>query len=813
MIDRTIRWLVSHPWLGMVIILGATFGAVYWGVGIEIRADMEDLFPDNAPSVLRAERIRKVFGSRSELQVLVGGADQETNRAAAKEVADALESYEFIQSVDFFRDIDFFRDNGLLFLPLEDVQKLHDDVVEAIQEQVRETLELDAFDLDEDEEDAPEGGVAEGADGDKKSRIPNEAEIRDKYQTSDLTEYYESPDGGVIAVKAYPKFKPADATQTKAMNDRLRADIETIKKRYPGKPLEVILEGDYSQLTAAVSTIKSDLNTTTTIALTGIALIVIFYFRRLRAVLLVLVPLIIGMGWTLFAARATIGYLNIITALIFAILLGLGIDFVVHAASRMDEEFRSGKPLELAIPVALKRLGRAMIAAALTTMATFAALGVLDFKGFSQFGIIAAMGVACCLAAVYVTMPPLAIAMNKIWKRRQPKLAADGGALPPKPRGDMPRKVAWGLIAVFGGLGIAGGVLAPGVAFETDTSKLRPPSKSRKTSALKTKYRREAETRTSSPAYVLTDDMAKTEKLHRHLKKLVDEKAPHLKDVVSIFSFVPDEQLEKITIVKEIKRRVDAKYDSFDGQAKEDADELARYLSPAKFAVDDLPKWVLAKFTDAEGGLGRIVALYLTGHKSNAKHINELQRLYQEIEVGDDTFYSTANYYILGDAFSMVKQEGPKAIGLACLVVILLLSLDFRNAKDVALVFLPLVVGFSILMGILSLAGFELNIYNMIVLPIIFGIGVDTAIHVVHRLKEGSSVREVLRTTGMAAATSSLTTAMGFFSLVFVSIEGMQSIGWIAVIGIACSFLATVLMTCALVSVGWRPSTPKHAAP
>ena len=81
----------------------------------------------------------------------------------------------------------------------------------------------------------------------------------------------------------------------------------------------------------------------------------------------------------------TIGYVNLITAFIFAILLGLGIDFGIHFFARYKEEYGLGKsPLEAMVATHVQ-CGAASIPAAVTTASAFAALSIADFRGFSQF--------------------------------------------------------------------------------------------------------------------------------------------------------------------------------------------------------------------------------------------------------------------------------------------------------------------------------------------------------------------------------------------------------------------------------------------
>ena len=810
--------LLLRPRTVLALALVATGALSWWGLGIPIRTDMEDLFPEGTPHVERARKAREIVGSRTELRILVGSPDREQNRAFAADLAESLAGHDdLVGDVEFRRDISFFEKNALLFLPAEDLQELDRRVTEAIQAAVRQELELDDFDdLDglDDLDDLDDGAGASRAeaaadtrseepDGEPESRLPTEAELRRRYGGWDLGEYYETPDGGALAVLVYPTFKPMDTGATRRLMTIVAAEVEAVRGRHPDIRVDVAYEGDYSGVTATVDQISHDLAVSSSFAIAVITLVLGLYFRRVGAVLLVLLPLAVGLGWMMFTARAAIGYLNMITAFIAAILMGLGIDFAVHAGSRVAEERAAGQPAALAIPAAFGHLGRALGAAAVTTMATFASLTVFDFRGFSQFGFLAAIGVASCLAAVYVVMPPLLLVTRR--RRAAPPAPAPPAVTAGRTYGPSPA-VAWATLLVLAVLVAASIVALPRVTFEADTRKLRMKS-SHEASELQRKYRTEAAgKRTSSPALVVTEDLEATRRVHRQMARLA-RTSRVLADVASIYSFVPEEQAAKLALVREVKRKLDNKYGALEGQTKADADTLLRYLEPEPFDTGDLPEWVRERFTDTQGHFGRYVLLYVRGVKSRADEVLRIQDVIGQIEVdgpdGPHTYYATASWFIIADAFVMVREEGPVAVALACLVVLLLLILDLRRAADVALAFVPLLVGFVVLLGALGWAGIPLNIFNIVVLPTVFGIGVDTAIHLVHRLREpGSTLWGVLRTTGAAAGISALTTVVGFLSLVFVANEGLRSIGWVAVIGITATYLASVAMIAALVALG-----------
>lgn len=799
-IGRLARALARKPGRSLGALVLVTAVAAAWGSGIPIRSDMEALFPDDTPNVVRAREARETLGSRSQLQVILGGTDAETNRALGAAIASRLEGLdELIGAVEFRRDISFFETNALLFLPPEDLADLERRVATAIAEAVADDLGLGDDDWeDEPEEVAPD--AAEGQPGEATSSLPTEAELKERYGGQDLSEYFANPEGTVLAVKAYPLFKPANTGRTKALIAATEAAIAEARAEVGAAGLagaaavEVVLVGDYTNVSATIDQITVDLARSSGAALFLIVFILAVWFRRVAAVALVMLPLLAGVAWTVCFARVAIGNLNLITAFIFSILIGLGIDFAVHAASRVEEERRLGHPLPEALPRALSRLGRAMIGAAFTTMATFLALTVFDFRGFSQFGWIAAGGVAMCLLAVYLWLPPLAMVLDRVGKRAPaaPVQAGPGQADPPPRASVAPavaRRWAWVVVLVATGFVSLGAATMPELEFDGDNRKMRMKM-SRKGSELARRYFNEAESRTSSPGLIITAGLEETEQVFRHLQRLTPISAV-LRDVVSIYTFVPDGQAAKLETIAEIRRKVKNKHGVLEGQAKVDADRLLEFLEPRAFDVGDLPDWVKAKFTDTSGRLGRYVLLYPNGVKSRSEDVLKIQDAIGRIEVGGKTYYTTASWMIAGDAFRTVRDEGPLAVGLAALVVFLLLFVDLRRYADVLTAFLALVAGVVTFLGILATAGIQLNMFNVVVLPTIFGIGVDTAIHLMHRLREGDSVGTTLRTTGAAAAVSAATTAVGFGSLLLVNNEGLRSIGWVAVIGIGCTYAAT----------------------
>jgi predicted RND superfamily exporter protein len=116
---------------------------------------------------------------------------------------------------------------------------------------------------------------------------------------------------------------------------------------------------------------------------------------------------------------------------------------------------------------------------------------------------------------------------------------------------------------------------------------------------------------------------------------------------------------------------------------------------------------------------------------------------------------------------------------------------------------LPVVSGVALMLATLLLVKHQLNFVNVLIFPIIVGIGIDYGIHVVHRHLDGASVRNIITETGRAFVLTSLTTMVGFGSLMISRYKGLVSLGFVSILGILfCLYFSLVALPALLVLVG-----------
>jgi predicted RND superfamily exporter protein len=127
------------------------------------------------------------------------------------------------------------------------------------------------------------------------------------------------------------------------------------------------------------------------------------------------------------------------------------------------------------------------------------------------------------------------------------------------------------------------------------------------------------------------------------------------------------------------------------------------------------------------------------------------------------------------------------------------------------LAMIPPVAGGLMMFGMLGLCGLDLNPANLIVLPLILGIGVDDGVHVVHDFRQQTGRYRISSSTMNAIVLTSLTSMIGFGSMMVAAHRGLSSVGLVLVIGVgSCLFVSLVTLPAILTFVANR-SAPDAA--
>jgi predicted exporter len=149
----------------------------------------------------------------------------------------------------------------------------------------------------------------------------------------------------------------------------------------------------------------------------------------------------------------------------------------------------------------------------------------------------------------------------------------------------------------------------------------------------------------------------------------------------------------------------------------------------------------------------------------------------------------------------IVWDDAIKATILGIVAVFILMWSDLGGPLRALLALLPLFVGMVWMLGAMALLGQRLNFFNIFVLTMIVGIGVDYGVHLLHRWYESGGDSEALAETAKAIAVAALTTMVGFGSLVVSHYPGLRSVGAAAILGALSTAILGITLLPALLSM------------
>ena len=158
--------------------------------------------------------------------------------------------------------------------------------------------------------------------------------------------------------------------------------------------------------------------TMTFLCLGAVFVVLLLIYRRIVRTLFVILPTGLVIGWLSLVMYVSGMGLNPVTAILGILIVGVNTEFMVLLSSRYEEEKKNGELPHNAMVIAAAKMGRAIIATGVTTLAGFGVLIASKFVMISDFGIVTAVGVFLCLLSTIVVMPPLMVWWDE-WRARR----------------------------------------------------------------------------------------------------------------------------------------------------------------------------------------------------------------------------------------------------------------------------------------------------------------------------------------------------------------------------------------------------------
>jgi predicted RND superfamily exporter protein len=785
--DRLARSQAAHPWRYVAAAVLATAASVAVASGLTFDSSYEALLPAEAPEVVNADEVREATGGTRQLVLAIGGDDPQTRLEFGRRLEVELRGMDRVRCVDLEFPVDFFEDRGLWLMDLDTLDRLIPALEEAVHVAKVQANPL-ALHLDEkaekEELEAAWQKVDDVIDKDERE-VPFEGVL-------------ESDDGKYTFLLVVPSIKFSNVAAGGELLDEIRAKIDALDPEAAG--VEVRFAGNLKVIEEQHHTMRRDLRNASILALLCGVLLVAGFTRRPLAPLIVGCSLVAGVVWTFAFARIAIGHVNIITGFLVAVLIGLGIDFGIHLYVRYRQErARIGEAGPEAVIAAVNGTLPPALTSALTTAGTFLSFSIADFRGFSEFGLIAGVGVLLTLASSFLILPPIVILLDRLFRR----LRSGTGPRPQKTLRFAIRAPAAGVFAVaFLALAGFGAASLTDIPFRNNFKLLRGASEATEFF----EYVDENLGAGFNPAVILTrsvDDARRTAVIiDETINDRQGDERSRIGKSVSISDFLPRHVGEYRKRVERLRQiLLDPKLDDAAAKEGDRADQLRdarRMVQTDPWKLADLPPQIHRRFISLEGDEYLVFVWPRQRNDADYQAVaweSELDALAQRLDAAGIAHRMADETLIMAWIHRMIREDGVPLLAVAGIVVLFFLALDFRDPRRVALVFFPLATGMLAFAGAIRALGMELNMFNMVVLPSVVGIGIDNAVHIFHRYDaEGrGSVPLVIRNTGAAALLASLTTGVGFGSALISHHVGLGTLGLLAVVGIGVTFVADVL--------------------
>lgn len=571
-------------------------------------------------------------------------------------------------------------------------------------------------------------------------------------------------------------------------------------------------------------------------------------YRSPKLVIATVVTLSIGLVFSLYFATVAIGHLNLISIGFAVLFIGMGDAYSSHFCLRYRELLDRGMTQRESLLETLSSTGSALILCTFTaSMGLFAFLPT-NYVGVSELGIIAGVSMFIALGTTFTVLP----ALLKVMPLRRPKKPHHGESrYLTRLMGNWPLTYAKQVRWITYGSAVGALLLLQGLQVDFSPINLRDPN----SESVKTfKYLLQSED--TSPMTLAS--LAKSPDEVR-AKQQRFEQLGTVKKVTSLLDFVPADQPQKLALIEDMGLILGGQLDRFpariDGKPtlagvkallaaaeeglrkdRKDADRATleafrdriQQLDQRLAGLDEAGQLALLQQVQASllGALPQTIARLRDNLNAEAITMNSLPPDVRERWLSSDGWYRMQIFpkkdgndldalrefiteaqtvdadvtdlpvtYL--ESMNEVVRAFVQAFSIALITIAVILLLVLRNLRDTLLVLLPLLLAGLFTAAATVLLHVPFNFANIIALPLLFGLGVDSGVHMAHRLhylheQNDASLFSTSEAKGVFYGT--LTTVFSFSSLAFTPHAGTASMGELLAIGLLFTLICALVV-------------------
>jgi len=853
--ERMVTWPIVRivglsarlPWLIIALVLALAVGsAVYAKRHFAIKTDVNELISHDVPWAKNATDYMKNFPQWGII-VVVDAPTPEATEQATDKLAQALKARpEQFRAVSQPGGGEFFARNGLLFLPRDDVAKATEGITRADPligtlaadpslRGVLDTLWLGLagvqrgdLKLDDMARVMNTGAdtAQEAIDG-RPASFSWRGLARGKVEPNELRRFLL-----VAPVLDFTALQPGHAATEAIAN--IASDLK-LDRDYQA---QVRLTGRIPMEDDEFGTIKHNAELNAALTLLAVLIILWLALRSFRIIFACAVSLFAGLAISAAAGLAVVGAFNVISVAFFVLFVGLGVDFGIQFSVRYRAERHDHPELGAALRSAARKSGAPLALAAVATAVGFASFLPTAYRGLSELGQIAGMGMLIAFATSITLLPALLAVLNP--------------PAEPHPMGfawlaPVDRFLERHRIAVVAGTAAVVLLASPllfHLPFDFNPLHLR----SEKVPSVATYLELAKDPRAGASAIdILEPNLATADATAQRLAAL-----PQVAQATTLTNLVPTDQDEKLKLIRAAAGEIDASLNpekieppptdadlvesltSAAGQLTKIAGDMpgpgadaarrlggllsrlsqgdegtrARFAAalsePLKFSLDQLrgelkPEPVTVANIPPElrdewltrDGRARIQVLP-KGDPNNTETLRSFVTSVTAVEPN-----ATGSAVLLYEAGNTVVHAFFQSGVFALAAIALLLFITLRRVTDVLLTLVPLIVAGAVTLELCVILDLPLNFANIIALPLLLGVGVAFKVYYIMAWRTGKTALLQSSLT-RAVVFSAMTTATAFGSLWFSSHPGTSSMGKLMALALVCTMAAAVLFQPAL---------------
>ena len=855
-VERIVAFCCRWPWAVIAASLLLAGGAGWYTTqNFAMNTDSEQLIDAKVGWRMRQARFDAAFPQQSNLTlVVIDGKTPELAESAAARLTEKLVANKTLFNHVHRPDGAFFNQNGLLFLSLKEVQ-------DTTQQMIRAQPFLGGLAADPSLRGIMTNlntvllgvgaGQAKLADIDGAMvRFADVLEAASHGKTEFLswraliTGAAPRPEEIRRFIEVKPRLDFNALEPGKEANDRIRADARALGIA-PEHGVQVRLTGPVPLSDEEFATLTDRAGLMVGAMMGGVLLTLWLALRSFKIIFAILVTLFVGLAITMGVGLKAVGVFNIISIAFIALFVGLGVDFGIQFSVRYRSERHRDENLMRALAATGRGVGIPLALAAAATAAGFFSFLPTTYTGVAELGKVAGIGMIVAFLLSITMLPAMLMLLNP------PGEDEDVGFKSLAPLDDFMTKHRRNVLRIAAGAGIVSLGLMAFVRFNSNPLDLRSPEVE-SVSTLLDLMKNPMTSPNTIDVQALSSRDADSVAARIRQEPLVGQ-------TLTISSFVPEQQAQKLALIADANNLLDATLNPFEVlPAPGEADEIAAFKSTAEKLRaaagngQDKPARDARRLADAldagvkagKPAIARAREAMVPGLKTMLGQVSDslkaapvsLETMPADFRAGWVATDGTARIQVFPkntsddpaalSAFSdqvlsvapqatgapiSIRESGKTIVGafaeagvLSFIVIIVLLVLVLRSVHDVLMTLAPLVLSGLLTLATCVVLDLPLNFANVIALPLLLGIGVAFNIYFVVAWRHGQRCLLASSLT-RAVIFSAATTASGFGTLWLSIHPGTASMGELLMISLGWVLATTLFLSPALLGA------PEHS--